>query len=118
MRTLAKVLLVASLMITGGTLEAQRPGRNVRPMRPMLRRAMATPERRQALRQRVQSLTPEQRTAMKQRMSAARAERQKLVQGLRTGQLTRPQARRQMRQWQKAYRLQNPRAGARRPIKP
>lgn len=118
MRTLAKIFLVASLLVTGGTLEAQRPGQTLRPMRPLLRRAMADPARRQALRQRVQSLAPGQRAAMKQRMSAARAERRQLAQQLRSGHITRVQARLQMREWRQANRTQSPRAAARRPLQP
>ena len=119
MRTFARILtIVASLAITGGALEAQRAGGGMRPMRPQLRGAMTDTARRQAMRQRLQSLTPEQRAAMRQRMAAARIERQRLVQGMRSGQLTRAQARAQLRQWQRANRLQNPRPGSLRPLKP
>lgn len=119
MRTLAKIVsVVVAVLVTGTALEAQGAARGPRPMRPMLRRVMADTARRQAMRQRLQSLSPEQKAAMKERLSAGRAERQQLAQGLRSGQLTRAQARAQMREWQRAHRKQNPRVGAQRPLRP
>ena len=119
MRTLARLLILAgSLLVTSGALEAQRVGGGGRPVRPQLRRGMTDPARRQAMRERIQSLTPQQRSVLRQRMVAARAERRQLAQGLRSGQLTRPQARVQLREWQRANRMPGLRPGLRRPFKP
>ena len=127
MRTfLRAIILGGSLLVTGSALEAQRQMRPIRPIRPMVRRVMAdpagrqamrqrlqslTPQQRMAMRQRLQSLAPQQRTALRQRMQAARAERRRLAQGLRSGQLTRPQARAQLREWRRTNRLRPPRPG-------
>ena len=106
MRSFARVLIVvAALVITGAVSQAQNPSR---PVRPGGRGAPADSARRQAMKQRFQSLTPEQKAAMKQHMEAARAEQQQLAQEVRSGQITRQQARAQMRAWQKANRLPRP----------
>ena len=106
------VAVAAALLISGAVLGAQRP--------PRLRQAQTSADsaRRQAAKQRMQSLTPQQRAEMRQRMNAARVQRRQLEQAVRSGQITRQQARAQMRAWQRANRAQSPRSGAGKPIAP
>ena len=113
MRACTRIITVAvALLISGAVLGAQRP------LGPRPAQTPADSARREAAKQRMQSLTPQQRAALRQHMTAARAERQQLAQAVQSGELTKQQARAQMRVWQKANRAQNPRAGAGKPITP
>ena len=104
--------VIVAILISGAVLGAQRP------FRPGEQQTPADSARRQAAKQRMQSLTPQQRAQLRQHMAAARTERQQLAQAVQSGQITKQQARAQMRAWQKANRTQNPAAGARKPITP
>jgi hypothetical protein len=113
MRAFTRIVsIAAALLISGAVLGAQRPLRQ---------RPLQTPSdsaRRQAAKQRMQSLTPQQRAELRQHMNAARGERQQLAKAVQSGQITKQQARGQMRAWQKANRPQNPPVGAGKPIGP
>ena len=116
MRSFARVLIVVTaLAVTGAVSHAQNPSL---PVRPGGRGAPADSARRQAMKQRFQSLTPEQKAAMKQHAQAARAEQKLLSQEVKSGQITRQQARMQMRAWQKANRVPKPTPLTKRPTKP
>ena len=113
MRACTRIITVAvALLISGAVLGAQRPLQSRPAQTP------ADSARREAAKQRMQSLTPQQKAELRQHIIAARAERQQLAQAVQSGELTKQQARAQMRVWQKANRVQNPRAGAGKPITP
>lgn len=58
--------------------------------------------RRAVIGERVRNLTPEQRTALQKHQEAARTQRQGVTERLRSGALTREQARAEMQKWREA----------------
>lgn len=92
-------VIVALLMMTATALPAQNAGRRAR-----LRGIGPDSARRAAISQRVANLTPAQKQVLRAHRQAARAERQAIRAKVQKGQITRPQARRELRAWRKANR--------------
>ena len=100
MKLTAKILTVAAaLLVTVSFAQAQG---GVRPFRG----GGSPPDsaRRAAVRNRIAALTPEQRTKLRARAQAARVERRAVIAKVRSGQLTRAQARAELRTWKKTNR--------------
>ena len=92
-------VIVTMLMMTATALPAQNAGRRAR-----LLGIGPDSARRAAISQRTANLTPAQKQVLRAHRQAARTERQAIRAKVQNGQITRPQARRELRAWRKANR--------------
>jgi len=79
-----------------------RPGMGMGPRQQLMRDRMIA--RRAVARDRIRSLTPEQRQQLSATRDAFRTERQRVVEQVRTGSITREQARQQLQNWRREHR--------------
>ena len=129
MRLSVRLFTIGTLVAIGTmTAGAQRPARPARPLAvqpnaTQLQRRQAMKDRlasltpaqrkalkaqRQARRARIAAMTPAQREALKTQRQAFQAERQSIAQRMKSGALTKEQARTEMRTWRQSHRPTKP----------
>lgn len=79
-----------------------RGGMGMGPRQQLMRDRMIA--RRAVARDRIRSLTPEQRQQLRETRDAFRTERQRVAEQVRTGSITREQARQQLQNWRREHR--------------